>query len=333
MAKSFIDKRAVFTSGRQQAFLESIRLKLSDTDAARLCGYSERTVRTWREEKSSMPLAAVHALVKRTHVLIPNDFHIQDKYAHASRAGKMGNVAVTALYGGIPRDESYRKERWREWWRKEGKNQTNPILQSKPIKKPKKSATLAEFIGIVMGDGGISRYQVVITLHHVDDLEYSVFVAHLIKRLFGISPAVYHSVKNSVNDVTVSRVELVKYLHELGLPIGNKIKQGLDIPSWIIENPTFAIACVRGLVDTDGSVFTHRYKSKGTWYTYKKLSFTSMSPSLRESVYTILLKLKLHPRKTGPDIRLDSIADMRRYFKLVGTHNPKHLKRYRSEVG
>jgi len=38
-------------------------------------------------------------------------------------------------------------------------------------------------------------------------------------------------------------------------------------------------------MDTDGCVFTHRYKSKGKWYSYKKLYFTSLSKPLLNSFF------------------------------------------------
>jgi intein/homing endonuclease len=176
----------------------------------------------------------------------------------------------------------------------------------------------------------MSRYQATVTLHHIDDLAYSAFVAQRIKELFGYTPSIRHREEDSTVGVVISRREIVEYLHTLGLPVGNKIKQGLDMPSWIKKNHAFSIACVRGLVDTDGSIFTHHYKVNGKWYAYKKLCFTSASPTLVLSVHKVLRDLKLHARisRNGRDARLESISDMERYFKLIGTHNPKHLRRY-----
>ncbi|MDP2665234.1 MAG: LAGLIDADG family homing endonuclease, partial [bacterium] len=218
------------------------------------------------------------------------------------------------------------------WWESIGKFEKNPIFETKTIYKPRRGIELAEFVGIMMGDGGISKYQVAITLHHIDDLEYASFVVNLIKKLFRVTPSVYHSPKDSINDIVVSRKELVQYLHKLGLPIGNKVKQQFDIPKWIKRNRKFSIACVRGLVDTDGSIFTHRYRVKGKWYAYKKLSFTSASEPLRESVHSLLQKFGFHSRKTNDDVRLDSIKDMEQYFSSIGSHNPKHLRRYKNAV-
>jgi len=333
MAKAFKDKRAIFPSGKQRTFLERIAEKITVAEMARISGYSERAFRDWRREKFSMPLTTVHALSKRSGVQVPKSMGTRDAYAHTARAGKMGIAAVIKRYGRIPHDEQYRKKQWRIWWESSGKFKKSPILGSKAIYRPKRSEELAEFVGIMMGDGGISEYQTVITLHHIDDFEYASFVMNTIKRLFRVTPSIYHSPKKSVNNIVVSRKELVKYLHELGLPVGNKIRQQFDIPKWIKDDRKFSIACLRGLVDTDGCIFTHRYKVKGKWYAYKKLSFTSASKPLRKSVFAFLYEFGFHPRITEEDVRLSSIEDMRQYFLSIGSHNPKHLRRYESAVG
>ena len=271
--------------------------------------------------------------LNRSHVPVPENIRVHNAYAHITTASRMGLAAVIKKYGRIPRNEKYREEQWRLWWKTTGKFKKNTILEPRDVHKPRRGAELAEFIGIMMGDGGISEYQIVITLHHIDDLEYSVFVTHLIKKLFKVTPSIYHSPKNSVNDIVVSRKELVQYLHTLGLPIGNKVKQQFDIPEWIRRDRKFAIACLRGLIDTDGSIFTHRYRVKGMWYSYKKLSFTSASEPLRQSVHDLLQKFGFHPRIASSNVRLDRVEDMRRYFSVIGSNNQKHLRRYESAVG
>lgn len=201
----------------------------------------------------------------------------------------------------------------------------------KPVGKPLKGADLAEFIGIMLGDGGMSRYQATITLHRIDDLAYSEFVSGMIRNLFGYIPATRHRLDQTTLCIVLSRVELVRFLKEAGLPVGDKIRNHIDIPVWIKEREDFLLPCIRGLVDTDGSVFTHSYLSKGKRYAYKKLSFTSVSRPLLLSVAHGLERLGMHPRiGSNSDVRLDSIADMKRYFEIIGSHNPKHLRRYAS---
>ncbi|MDE1965989.1 MAG: hypothetical protein KGI41_01970 [Patescibacteria group bacterium] len=164
-----------------------------------------------------------------------------------------------------------------------------------------------------MGDGGMSRYQVIVSLNSRDDSEYIEYVSRRIHELFGIMPGIYPDREACVSDIVISRAKVVGYLNGLGLPIGNKIRQGLDMPAWVKRNPAFARACVRGLVDTDGCVFIHRYKVKGKWYAYKKLQFTSASPALVASVSSVLMQHGLRTRiaRNGRDVRLDSVADVK----------------------
>ncbi len=116
----------------------------------------------------------------------------------------------------------------------------------------------------------------------------------------------------------------------LGLPLGNKIQQQIDIPGWIKQKREFYIACIRGLVDTDGSIFTHRYRVNDKIYGYKKMAFTSRPPVLIKSVCEgfKLLGLKSRIAQSGRDVRIDSVSELKKYFQIINSHNPKHIKRY-----
>ncbi len=295
---------------------------------AEFIGVHTRTLRDWKREKFLMNFQAAKRLSMKAHIPLPRNVQIRERYWYASKGARKGGFASIKKQGGRIGNLENQQQAWRKWWKTKGKFDSHIIFRRKTIFKPKPSVELAEFIGIMMGDGGLSERQVVITLHHIDDLAYSKYVIGLMERLFKVLPSVYHSLKNSVNDIVLSRSDLVDHLHSLGLPLGNKVKQQFDIPDWIKTNRRYVIACVRGLVDTDGSVFTHSYKVKGKWYAYKKLGFTSASEPLRYSVAKILADLGMSPRMTEKDVRLDSIADMKKYFFLIGSHNPKHLKRY-----
>jgi hypothetical protein len=321
-------ERVIFPKGKQRAFINEVEKILSITHIARICTCSERTVRDWRREKFHMPISCVVTLKKRAHIAVPKDYKVVPPYSHVRDAGKKGALVTIKKYGRLPVSESYRKKKWMEWWTTNGQFNQSNMLQAQPIRTPRKSAQLAELIGAIMGDGGISRYQVVITLHHKDDREYTQFITQQFKELFNTTPRVHHLPHRSIRNVVVSRIALVRFLYNLGLPIGNKVKQAFDIPLWITINPLFAKACVRGLMDTDGSVFIHSYLSNGKRYAYKKLSFCSHSENLRTSVAKILSDLGMNPHIRGYDVCLDSKSDVQRYFKLIGSHNPKHLKRY-----
>lgn len=327
MPKSSKLDMAILDRGAQHLFLKSAREKIPIERIATLCGCSERTVRDWQREKHPINAACLKKLARATKLPAPKHT-ARSRYAHAAEAGKKGWRAVQRKYGRIPLDEARRQSGWKAWWQKTGRHNVADILKPRSIYAPEKSVELAEYIGIMMGDGGLSKYQATVTLHHIDDREYGIFVVKLIQKLFRVIPATYHDARGSVISIVVSRAALVKLLHRLGLPIGNKVAQQFDIPPWIKKKKSYSIACMRGLFDTDGSVFTHRYRVKGKSYAYIKLGFSSHSQPLLISVGKILSAHGMKPRLTVNAVRLESQADVQTYFKLIGSHNPKHLKKW-----
>ncbi len=323
--------RAVFPPGEQALFLQQVEGIIGIGKMAAACKCSERTIRDWRREKFLMSESCVPILAIEAGLPTPTNFISQPQYAHTSAAGKKGGKALIEKFGKVPVDEGLRKEKWREWWHTKGQFVDNSMLAAKEISIPEVSSELAEYVGVILGDGGISAAQVTVTLHHKDDLEYAAFVTNLTERLFSVKPSVYHLEEKSVNVIVVSRVELVRYLNSIGLQTGNKVAHQVDMPDWVKENSEFSIACLRGLIDTDGCVFTHAYASKNHEYSYKKIDFTSASAPLRNSVFAILQSLGMNPRLTNRNgVRLESKGDVTRYFEIIGSHNPKHLNRYRT---
>lgn len=335
MPEKYAYDRIVFQKpGDQASFLTKAKYCLGGSwdDLAKLLNLHSRTVRDWAREKYCMSHNAAKQLAQQADLRLPRGAKIKVWQEHLSRAGMAGGKALVKEHGGrVIKDEKHRLRKWREWWEKTGKHMPHPIINKPlPIRKPARSESLAEFVGIMLGDGGISPMQVMITLHRFDDKEFSQHVRELITRLFGVVAGT-HMIRDALADnIVVSRVALVRFcVNELGLKLGNKIKQKADIPPWIKKNQKFLKACVRGLVDTDGSIFTHRYRVKGKLYQYKKLSFTTASEPLRKSVFLALSEWGLHPRLAEDrDVRLDSQGNMQKYFNLIGSHNPKHLKRY-----
>lgn len=333
MANSNMGTRAVLRSGEQKSILGVIRDRLSIREMAFLCNCSERTIRDWQREKFHINFNALIKLCKNAKLPLPRDIKIRKAYWYTSKGATLGGKATLLKYGRIGGDPEYRKQRWLSWWERKGKFEKHPII-NRPlaVTLPKKSKGLAEFVGIMLGDGGMTKRQMTITLHRVDDKEYAQFIRRLIEKLFNVKARVYCCKKANADSIVISRSSLVRYFVEkIGLHIGNKIEQQVDIPLWIKQNRIFMIACVRGLIDTDGCIFTHRYKVNGKEYVYKKLAFTSRSEPLRQSVYCMLHALGLKVRLTSRyDIWIDSPSELKRYFAIIGSHNPKHLKRYKS---
>lgn len=213
-----------------------------------------------------------------------------------------------------------------------GKLITNLSNQCKKVYLSKKSERMAELVGILIGDGGITDYQVTITLNRITDKKYSEFVLKLINSLFHLQAN--KNYRESTVKIQVSRKNLVQYLIKLGLTKGNKIKQNVDIPDWIIKKRSYSLACLRGLIDTDGCFYSHKYQSKGKIYKYTKIAFSSRSSSLKNSVLKILRSESFNPEiDCRGGIRLYRIRDVKHYYRIVGSHNPKHIEKFKKRYG
>jgi DNA-binding XRE family transcriptional regulator len=329
MLESNLDIRAKFKSeSAQKLWFKRLKLHADISTIALLCSYSERTIRDWSNGKFNPNLSCVKKICSVYHLPIPQVYEIA-RFEHLYNAGKKGGLQTIAKYGRVPVNEVERKKKWQTWWNAKGQYDSKLPTQAIIVTHPKKNTFLAEFIGILIGDGSLSKYQIGVTLHSEDDLAYSQHVTSLISKLFKIQPKIYTRKNKRAIVIVVARKLLVNYLHTLGLPIGNKIDQCIGVPTWILKNKQFSRACLRGLMDTDGSVFIHKYKSKNKVYAYKKISFTSASSRLRNDVFGILRQNHIKACITGNNVRIDSRSSYKTYVQLVGSSNPKHLKMMR----
>lgn len=206
----------------------------------------------------------------------------------------------------------------------------------KVIRIPQESLELAELMGIEFGDGGINNnWQVVISVNSVADKEYAKYVANLFKRLFATDTKT--RVRQSCNTIVIvaTSTNLVDFLIEKGAIKGNKITKQINIPDWIKNNRQYERYFVRGLVDTDGCLFTHKHYIKGKLYFNIGFCFSSYSNKLLNSVYLILTKngLKAHIRKEKHSIYLYSKQEVIKYLGIFGSSNPRIYKKFEKWKG
>lgn len=195
----------------------------------------------------------------------------------------------------------------------------------KEIKYPPRSQELAELTGIILGDGGLSgNHQLTVSFNSKTDKEYSVFLGAILRRLFSLDCHTHRRKNCNGSDIVVSSSNLVDFLLKQGLIAGNKVKNQVDIPDWIYDRLDYQKACLRGLIDTDGSFYCHRYNAGGKQYKYLKLCFASRSKPLLNSALRILRKFNFDAYLHGDQVFIYSIAGIKKYFEEIGSHNPKH---------
>ncbi len=197
-----------------------------------------------------------------------------------------------------------------------------------PIRIPKKDNFLASFTGIMLGDGGVAPYHIHITLSN-KEVKYKNYIVKLIKHLFRIDPKIHKLKYANAIDIVVQRKQLVDFCQSIGLVLGNKVKQQIDVPIWIKENKEFSKECLRGLIDTDGCFYTNTYFSNGKKYKYLKIAFTSASKPLISSVLNTLNEFGYKARitKDKKDVRIENSEHVLKYIQEIGTNNDKHLQK------
>ena len=89
----------------------------------------------------------------------------------------------------------------------------------------------------------------------------------------------------------------------------------------------FEKACVRGLMDTDGGLYSHSHTTKGIRYKNIGLCFTSFSKPLLNSVSKILTKNSIGHSIKKNRIFIYNLATIKKYLLVFGTNNPKNLKK------
>lgn len=195
---------------------------------------------------------------------------------------------------------------------------------------PELSRELAHFMGILAGDGGINNsWQIVITLDTLTDSEYIQYVRGLILFLFRIEAQVRIRTTCRATDLVLSSTSIVEYLLQLGAVSKNKILNDKGIPDWIKINEEYLKQYIKGLFDTDGSIYADYKSRESKQYFYKYITFTNYGQKTLADLYVNLVKFGFSP--TNPyrgRITLRKQSEVDRFFSVIGSSNNKHWTRY-----
>ena len=173
------------------------------------------------------------------------------------------------------------------------------------------SGDLAEYIGVILGDGNISMFPRTERIILVSNANNNGFIKHysiLTERLFNKKPKIY-----KLNDCQAVRITLYqKYISErLGIPIGNRGKLHLRPKRWIHANKKFLIRYLKGLFEAEGSFSIHLPTS-----TYN-FSFSNRNTSLLNDVEKALTSLGYHPERRTNAVRLRKKNEALAFEKLI----------------
>jgi len=168
---------------------------------------------------------------------------------------------------------------------------------------------LAEFVCIILGDGHMHKrgeksyhfYGLSISLNRVDERQYVKYVYSLTKRVTGLEPKLYPRKGNKGIDLKLNNKKLIYDLISKGILTGDKVKNQVYVPNWVKNNEKNVAGGLRGLFDTDGSVWINR-RDKNLGLSFKNASkrlvsdFINMSEKLGIKTGKIVKSESYHPR-------------------------------------
>lgn len=161
---------------------------------------------------------------------------------------------------------------------------TMSYYRTSKISKDKKLR--AYVIGLAIGDGNLSKYnERTVRLRITCDTKYPDLIKNITKSLQKLFPENRVSIvkrKSSYLDVSVHSNHLENLLGWKAKG-GSKFSQNISVPSWVIENNEYKIKCLRGLIETDGSIYLDRG--------YKMVIFSTIIQNLGEDVHSMINSL------------------------------------------
>jgi len=148
----------------------------------------------------------------------------------------------------------------------------------------------AYVIGLAIGDGNLSNPNGrAVKLRISCCTDYPNLILRVVSSLRAFLP------KNKVSIIKRPSKCVDVYVHSNTLEsllgwkvgLGPKHKQNVGIPDWIKQDRRFVLACLKGLLETDGSSYTDRG--------YKMVNFVTIIPRLANEVMAIITELGFKP--------------------------------------
>jgi intein/homing endonuclease len=195
---------------------------------------------------------------------------------------------------------------------------------------------LAEFYGILLGDGCISKFYsqnrnkeiIRIDGHGTDDIEYYKYLQELIEKITNRRISVKRRNKKNAIFITFSNKEFSKFLNsKLNFPYGKK--KGMVI-SDILLRKDLINKVLRGLFDTDGSIYFTKNNWKRKRRTYPIIEISSHNDNLIDQLLKILKGLGFKPILSHykDSIKLHGKKQVIKWMEEIGSNNPYKKSKY-----
>tara|TARA_Y100000310_G_scaffold345831_1_gene470786 strand:+ start:9374 stop:10087 length:714 start_codon:yes stop_codon:yes gene_type:complete len=196
---------------------------------------------------------------------------------------------------------------------------------------------LAEFIGILAGDGylyrGSNSYTMGIVGHPIKDYEFFKYVQYLILELFN-KPTKVKERQRAIRIVFQSKWVSEFLIKIIKMPYGNKKCFQVCVPEFVRQDNALSRSFLRGLFDTDGSVFVSDKRGSPN---YPTIELSTTSSAMINQVHKILQRLGFRVTNIRSNLRypnpnfiyivsLNGNKNMQMWYDQIGFSNPSKKK-------
>lgn len=309
-------KRVVFPFGEQRQFIQnvckekSLRKFLIDNKI----DVSYSAFKKYYSERSTISLHVFNLLCDIGKIEKNSlDFKTVNENWGAVKGGKKG---IKTLF------EKYDKNILNKWRSVGGKNSNSGGRKANEISFPDiVDEKLAEIIGAHLGDGTLTKYFLRISGDKRYDIHYFNYLSSLIEKTIKMKPTIRPENNRNTLYLEVRSREFCKEMHErFGIPYGDKIKGNASIPNEILKKHELMKACIRGLIDTDGSVCRRD--------NYMCLAFDSRNKILINHVWNFCSDINVFTYRSSEQIGTNSWKKIIKYFSIIGSSNMRHIIRF-----
>ncbi len=197
---------------------------------------------------------------------------------------------------------------------------------------------LAELVGIIIGDGNIYRknnkYRIGFTGNIINDKLYFEYIKKIIWAEWKKDARIFIGGRGL--RIVINSKEACNFLiDELGLPYGRGKGEKVTIPEKIAKEWDLARHTIRGIVDTDGSVFVSK---KPRVERYPCIEITTTSLKLAKQIKYLLEEKDFRVNKIRKSlsklskldtyrIALNGQVSLKKWLDEIGFSNPYKLER------
>lgn len=188
------------------------------------------------------------------------------------------------------------------------------------IKSYSEKENLAYLVGLALGDGNLSNPNGrAVRLRITCDKKYPKLIERvifLLQKLFPKNKIGVINRKDSCVDISCYSNKLEDILGWKAKE-GSKIEQKISVPDWIKKDLNYIKPCLKGLIETDGSIYYDR--------NYLMVNFVTVVPTLADDFCLLIKKLDFicNRQITQPKIGLPKhtiriTRQAKNFVKLIG---------------